>query len=112
MRDLNQNARAIACLRITSAGAAVGEIQQDLNALADDLVTLVAADARHKSDAAGIVLVRGVIEALRGRQTIGVETGRHGLRQRTRFPFESMVLGRASEGDSGSHTSAPTQLFI
>ena len=71
VRNLDQDAGAIAGFRIAAAGAAMGQIQQDLNSLANDVVTLVAADAGDKPDAAGIVLVRRVVETLGGRQAIG-----------------------------------------
>src|SRR6202030_1962816 len=70
MRNLDQYARAIPGFRIAAAGAAMRQVQQHLNSLADNIVTLLAADAGHKPDPAGVVLVRGVVETLRWRQTI------------------------------------------
>jgi hypothetical protein len=64
MWDLNQNAGTVAGLRIAAAGATMREVQQDLDSLADNFVTLVAVDAGYKADAASIVLVRRIIEAL------------------------------------------------
>jgi hypothetical protein len=66
MRDLNQNAGTVSGLRIAAAGATMRKVQQDLYSLADNLVTFVAVDAGYKSDAASIVLVRRIIEALGG----------------------------------------------
>jgi hypothetical protein len=70
VRNLNQHTGAVAGLRIAAAGAAVGQVDQDLNALLNDGVSLLSADAGYKADAAGVVLGRRVIEALRGRQTV------------------------------------------
>jgi hypothetical protein len=59
----------------------VRQVEQYLKSLADDVVTLLAADARNKSDSAGVVLVRRVIQTLGGRQAIArISTRRHGLR--------------------------------
>ncbi len=57
VRNLDQNARAIAGLRIAPAGAAMGQVDQNLDAFQDDIVRLSAFNARDKSDAASIVLV-------------------------------------------------------
>src|SRR5258708_300128 len=46
------------------------QVDKDLDALFDDLVALLAANAGDKSDAAGIMLVRRVIKTLRRRQTV------------------------------------------
>jgi hypothetical protein len=43
----------------------MGEIDQDLQALANNVVTLLAADARDQTHATGIVLIPRVIEPLR-----------------------------------------------
>ncbi len=66
--NLDQNARAVAGLRIAAAGASVRQIDQDLNALEDDIVRLVPGDIGYKTDAASIVLLLRVIEALSRRQ--------------------------------------------
>ena len=70
MRDLDQNSSAVPGLGIASAGATMCQINQHLNALADDLVTLPTANIRDESDAACIVLVGRIVQALRGRQTV------------------------------------------
>ncbi len=64
MWNLNENARAVAGLRIAAAGSAMGEINQDLNALADDFVRLLPVEIDHETHAAGVVLMTGVIEPL------------------------------------------------
>jgi hypothetical protein len=43
----------------------MGEVDENLKALADDLVTLLALDVRDQPHAAGIVLIPRMIEALR-----------------------------------------------
>src|SRR6266849_7162997 len=70
MRDLEENAGAIARLGIASAGPAVRQVEQHLDYLAYDFVTLVAANIGYKPDPAGIVLLRRMVEALGGRRTI------------------------------------------
>ena len=65
VRNLDQDARAVAGLRVAAGRAAMGEVDEDLEALADDLVALLAANARDQSHAAGIVLIPWMIEALR-----------------------------------------------
>ena len=57
--NLDQNAGAIAGFRIAAAGAAMRQVEQNLNSLADDVVTFLAADAGDEADPAGVVLVRG-----------------------------------------------------
>ena len=64
MRNLNQNARAVARLRIAARRAAMGQVDQHLKTLADNLVALFAANARDQPHAAGIVLIPRVIEPL------------------------------------------------
>jgi hypothetical protein len=57
--NLDQDAGAVAGLRIAARGAAMGEVDQHLKALADNLVALFAANAGDQSHAAGIVLIPG-----------------------------------------------------
>ena len=57
VRNLNQDSRAVARLRIAAACAAMRQIDQDLDALQDDIVRLAALDAGHKTDAASVVLM-------------------------------------------------------
>ena len=68
VRDLNQQPGAVAGFRIAAAGAAVRQIDEDLNALFDNVVGLLALDVGHKADAAGIVLLVRVVESLRLRE--------------------------------------------
>ena len=65
MGNLNQDARAVAGLRIATRRAAMGQVDEDLKPLADDLVALFAANAGDQTHTAGIVLIPWVIETLR-----------------------------------------------
>ena len=66
--DLDQAAGAVAHQRVGADGAAVVEIDQDLQALADDVVRLPALDVGHEADAARVVLVARVVKPLFLRQ--------------------------------------------
>src|SRR5437899_960055 len=70
VRNLNQDAGAVASFGIAAAGAAMREIYQDLDSLLDDLMALLTANAGYKTHSASVVLVRRVIETLRRRQTV------------------------------------------
>ncbi len=65
MRNLDENAGAVAGFRVAAAGAAVGQVDEDLDALDDDVVGFLAFDIGDKADTAGIMLVARVVEALR-----------------------------------------------
>ena len=64
VRDLDQDASAVAGLRIAAAGAAMSQIDEDFDALADDFVRLLTVEIDHETHPAGVVLVAGVVEAL------------------------------------------------
>ena len=66
MRNLNENACAVPGLRVAAASAPVRQVDQNLNALQDNIVRPVAIDIRHETQAAGIVFLTGVIEPLWG----------------------------------------------
>ena len=61
MRNLYQNARPVAGLRIAAAGATMRQIDQDFDAFADNLVGFLAAKVHDEPHAAGIVLVLGMV---------------------------------------------------
>src|SRR5690606_33983155 len=63
-------------LRVCADGAAMLEIFENFQAVLDDLVRFSVVDVRDEADATGIVLVTGVIEALRGGEPCHVP-GRH-----------------------------------
>ncbi len=71
---LNEDARAIAGVRLASAGAAVQQVEEDLQPLLDDSVRLPPFDVDHEADAAGIVFVAGIVEGERAGRG-----GGHGL---------------------------------
>jgi hypothetical protein len=68
VRDLDQAAGAIADQRIGPCRAAVIEIDQDLQAALNDVVRLQPLDVRDEADAARIVLVARIVQALSLRQ--------------------------------------------
>jgi hypothetical protein len=65
---LDHAARAVAHQRIGADGAAMVEIDQDLQALAHDGVRFPPLDVGHEADAAGIVFVAWVVQSLLLRQ--------------------------------------------
>src|SRR6185437_4714932 len=75
VRDLHQDARAVAHARVGADGATVLEVAQDAQTVLDDLVRLAALDVGDEADAAGILVQRRVVEALRQRRA-RVERGR------------------------------------
>src|SRR5579871_5713864 len=64
MRDLQQHAGAVAGARIASACASMGQVVEDLDALAHDVMRAHALDVDDEADAACVVLVAGRVEAL------------------------------------------------
>ena len=68
MRNLDKNAAAVAKLRIGADGAAVIEIEQDLQAHLDDVVAGRVVQIGDEADAAGIVLLGGIVKTLRLRR--------------------------------------------
>jgi len=81
VRDLDQDAGAVAHQLVGTDGAAVIQVLQDLEALLDDAMCLLALDVGHEADTAGVVFVLRVVEALRaGEVEFGV--GHSGGQQR------------------------------
>src|SRR5690606_25272258 len=70
IRHLDQDAGAVPGLGIAAAGPAVLEPLEHLDALVDQLVRLLAADVRHEPDAAGVSLLRRIVESLAGRKSV------------------------------------------
>ncbi len=64
VRDLDQHAGAVAGFRIAAAGAAVRQVDQNLDALDDDVVRFLALDIGDEADAAGVVFLGRVVQAL------------------------------------------------
>ena len=65
-----QHARAIAGFGIATASPTMCQVDEDLNALLDNLMTLFATNAGDETHTASIVLVRRVIKTLRRRQAV------------------------------------------
>ena len=61
---LHQDARAVAGIHLASAGAAVQQVDEQLQGLADDAVGLLALDVNDEADAAGVVLVPRIVQPL------------------------------------------------
>ena len=68
MRDLHQDAGAVAGQRVSARRAAMGEVLQNLDAMLDDLVARPPLEVGNEADAASIVLALRIIKSLRGRR--------------------------------------------
>ena len=64
MGNLDQDSRAVARLRVAACRTAMGEVDEHLKTLADDVVALLAANARDQTHAAVVVLVLRVVKSL------------------------------------------------
>lgn len=64
MRDLHQDSSTIARARIASACAAMRQVVEYLQAFDDDVVRALALDVDDEANAARVVLVSGIVEAL------------------------------------------------
>jgi len=98
--DLQEDARAVAGVRLAAARAAVEQVDQHLQGLAHDAVRFPALDVDDKPDAARVVLVAGIVKPFRSVLTleqrqlaqrvsstdtiIGVSHDRHSGRRRLR----------------------------
>ena len=61
VRDLHQDAGAVAGARIGADRAAMFEIDENCQRILDDLVRLAALDVGDEADAAGILVERGIV---------------------------------------------------
>jgi hypothetical protein len=68
VRHLDENAGAIAGIVLAAAGAPVAKVDQDGESVADDRVGFAPFDVDDETDAAGIVFILGVVQALLGRE--------------------------------------------
>ena len=68
VRHLDQDAGAVAGVRLAAARAAVQQVDQQLQPLLDDRVRAPALHVDDEADAAGVVLVPRIVEALRARR--------------------------------------------
>jgi hypothetical protein len=91
--NLDQDPRAIACFRIASRRAAMRQVDQNFEPLANDLVALLTADARNQSHAAGIMLIPWMIEPLWVRDALTAIGSFHGnLPLQDSFPSQKKTL--------------------
>jgi hypothetical protein len=65
VRHLDEDAGAVSRVDLAAAGPTVQQVLQDLERLADDGVGLPALDVHDEADAAGVVLMGWIVEALR-----------------------------------------------
>ena len=70
VRNLHQNAGAVAGARIGADRAAVFEIAENAERVGDDLVRFPALDVGDEADAAGILFQAGIVETLGGRPPV------------------------------------------
>ena len=68
VRDLHENARAVAGERVRTHRAAMGQVLEDLQAMLDDGVARAAFQVGDEADATGIVLELRIVESLRRRR--------------------------------------------
>src|SRR5262249_24457973 len=68
VRDLHQNAGAVAGARVGADGAAMLEVANELERVLDQLVRLLVLDVGEEADAAGIPLQRRIEQPLRRRK--------------------------------------------
>ena len=64
VRHLHQDAGAVAGVDLASARAAMQQVDEQLQRLADDAVGLLALDVNDEADAAGVVLVPRIVQPL------------------------------------------------
>src|SRR6516165_7162720 len=72
VRQLQKNPRAVAGVGLAAAGAPVAEVREHANRLGDDVVRFASFQIDHEADAAGVVLILGIIQALFGRKPVHV----------------------------------------
>jgi hypothetical protein len=67
VRQLHQDARAVSRVLLAAGRAAVFEVQKNFEPVANDARRLAPLQIDHEADAAGVVLVSWIVEALRER---------------------------------------------
>ena len=93
VRDLHQDAGAVAGARVGADGAAMFEVHRMLSRVGDDLMRLLALDVGDEADAAGILFQAEVVQTL-GRRTPGMFALR--CRARLSAGFEAGAADSAS----------------
>ena len=63
VRHLQDDARAVTGQRITAGRAAMHQVEQDIDALLDDIVRGLTLDVGHETNAAGVVFELRVVES-------------------------------------------------
>ena len=63
VRDLDENARAVAGVRLTAACSPMLQVDEDLERLHDDVVGLLPLGVDDETDTAGVVLIAGGVES-------------------------------------------------
>ncbi len=96
VRDLDQDAGAVAGARIGADGAAMLEIAEDRKRVLDDLVGFAALDVGDESDPARALAQRRIIEPLHGRQ----------------FGLGPLAAGRRREGRRGICSAIPDHAHL
>ena len=71
--NLDENAGTVAGFRIAAAGTAMGQIDEDLNALLNDVVGFDVLDVSDEADATGIALICGIVKALGRGEAVGCD---------------------------------------
>lgn len=71
MGNLDNDAGTVAGFGVASASTPVGEVDQYLNPLINDVVAFLSPHIGHKSNAASIMLMGRIVQPLRRRQTMG-----------------------------------------
>ena len=100
VRDLKQDARAVARVLLQPHAAAVLEIDQDRQGIVDHLVRLLAAEVRECADAAGVVFKLRTIQAA----TLVACIDRFALHKRS-----PIYVRRAPNMLIGRHIGAPAK---
>ena len=102
VRDLHQDAGAVAGARIGADRAAVLQIAQDGERVLDQLVRVPALDVGDEADAAGILVERRIVETLRDRAWRRLEARR--ARVRRGAPVRSVAPAASSAIASRAHS--------
>src|SRR5262249_39546782 len=108
VRDLYQDARAVAGERVAAARAAMGEIAQYLEPLLDDAVRGLTLHVDDEADAAGVVLEARIAQPSDGPRSDGrVRSLLHGASAwaRLRYPLRSAERRERLPGDAGGRSS-------
>lgn len=70
MWNLDQQPGTVTGFGVAATSAAMCQVDEDLNSLLNNLMTPVTTNTGDKTDAAGVMLMRGVIKTLRRRQAV------------------------------------------